>query len=534
MPSPVLIGRRFYLRVRVPHDLLAQARGRTIQLPVAGVWRPVKVGSDVKVSLETMEAAAAKSRFGETYAALLANWEGMRSGPKPLTHKQMLAIAGEVRKIFVEAFDDDPGTTHRWLGILRSNFLAANGNSNRLKIPIAGGGFSDVEQRFGPFTDLKLAQKGLSIPSDQRSALLSLVVAAMDEAAVINLRKADGDYSDSGETKKYPVFVDAITRPIRSQSHKAVATAITFTSVIDEEVRGRSAGKNAVPMRDKSEKKYRTAVEAFELFRQSGDATSVTAREVDSWKQAMLEAGKLSNNTIGQRIQNLRTVIQWAQRHSYGELYPNGNPVDIVGRPAFQTVASTDRTFTMEEAAMTLLASREEVAAELRWLPWMSAYSGARINELAQLTPADFFKVNEDWFFRLTTAGGKTLKTKFSERTVPLHPALLAEGLIDFVESQSDRQARMFHVWSTQAISRWLKKKVGLTRKGLAPNHGWRHLFEDLCINGSLTDAARNYITGRATGKSSEGYGKSQAMLPGLATEMRKIPTIRLDVKRAT
>lgn len=536
MPSPVLIGRRFYLRVRVPQDLLKQARGRTIYLPVASIWRAVKIGSGVKLSLDTSDTATAKTRFSEAYAALQAAWQSMASAPAPLTYKQILALAGEIRSAFVDAFDDEPGTVKTWEHVLVRNHRASAGRAHSLKIPTPETVASDMESRFGTLIDIKLAQRGLSIPPEQRPVLLKMVAEALDEAAIVNLMKADGDYSVSGKTSKYPPFVAAASPVSKIRGpHKAGIGVRTFASVIDEEVRRRSAGKDAVPMREATVKKFRIAADDFSTFRKSGDATTVTAKEADAWKRAMLEAGKLSNNSIKQRLQNFRTVLQWAREHSLGELYPAGNPLDIVKAPAYQTVASDARTFTMQEAATVLLAARKEQAPELRWLPWMSAYSGARINELAQLTRQDFFQVDDDWFFRLTTAGGKTLKTKASERVVPLHPELIREGLVEFLGTfAAHSEQRIFHVWSTQAIQRWVRTKVGLTREELAPSHGWRHLFEDLCMNGGVTDAARSYITGRATGKSSEGYGKSQAMLPGLAKEMRKVPSIPLNSKSST
>jgi integrase len=534
MPSPVLLGRRFYLRVRVPRDLLNIAPGRIVHLPVDGVWRPVKVGSAAKLSLETSDVATAKTRFGEAYAALVQAWEAMRSIPAALTHKQMLALAGEIRGAIVYAFDDEPGSFRMWAKVLVKNQRATIGRSNPLKISTPETIAMDMERRFGSFIDIKLAQKGLSISPEQRPVLLQYVRQALDDAAVVNMAKADGDYSNSGAPTKYPEFVPVgASSQITAKPKQQTAYALTFTSVIDEEVRRRSAGKDAVPMRGATVNKFRSAADGFCIFRGSDDATMVTAREGDDWKQSMLREGKLSNNSIKQRLQNLRTVLQWARQHSLGELYPTGNPLDIVKAPAFQTVASDARTYTMDEAATVLLAARQQAEPELRWLPWMCAYTGARINELAQLTPRDFFKVGGDWFFRLTTAGGKTLKTKASERVVPIHPALVQEGLIDYIDTfPTQGKQRLFHVWSTQAVQRWVRVKVGLTREELAPSHGWRHLFEDLCMNGGVTDAARSYITGRATGKSSEGYGKSQAMLPGLANEMRKVPAIPLKSKR--
>ena len=52
-----------------------------------------------------------------------------------------------------------------------------------------------------------------------------------------------------------------------------------------------------------------------------------------------------------------------------------------------------------------------------------------------------------------------------------------------------------------------LKNTVGLKRKEVD----------------DVLDKARNYITGRAKGNSGAGYGRSEAMLPGLAQQVRKI-----------
>jgi integrase len=530
MSSPVQLGNRFYLRVRVPTELQERARGRNIHLPVAGVWKSVKVGDSVKLSLDTRDPNAAKARFSEAYAALQSVWKAMREAPKLLTHKQMLAIAGELRAVFVDGFDDEPGSPQMWVQVLALNNRAREGQLHPLKVPTVELQAEDMERRFGPLVDINLAQKGIGIPPEQRFTLLKMVAQTLDEAAIISMAKADGDYSDSGKSNKYPVFEPhVIATGVTTSASPVSASSVTFASVINEQVKRRSSGKDAVPPREATIRKFRATVDDFKTYRRSDDAATVTAREAEDWKQAMLDNGELSNNTIGQRIQNLRTVIQWAREQSLGELYPAANPLDLVKRPAYRTVASADRTYTMDEAVTVLAAARKETSTERRWLPWMCAYSGARINEVAQLRKADFFQVGNDWFYRLSTTGGKTLKTRSSERMVPVHPDLLREGLIEFITKLSlSNDERIFSAGAHSTIQRWIRKKLCITRTELAPSHGWRHLFEDLCTGGGMVDAARYYMTGRATGRSSDGYGKSQAMLPGLAAEMRKFPGIPL------
>ncbi|WP_299350233.1 hypothetical protein [uncultured Shimia sp.] len=128
------------------------------------------------------------------------------------------------------------------------------------------------------------------------------------------------------------------------------------------------------------------------------------------------------------------------------------------------------------------------------------------------------------WFYVLTTKGKKTLKNEHSIRKVPVHPDLLAKGLLEFVDGcRKDPQSKLFMRTAQQELSVWVRSKVGVTREEAAPNHGWRHLFEDMAMDGEMTTAAKLYIAGRASGGSADGYGKSDAMLPGLAREMQKI-----------
>ena len=85
----------FFLNVRVPSDLAPRMRATRVTLPVADALVTVGVTDKVFLSLRTKDAALARARFVEAYGALVRHWEALRSGPKPLTHKQLVALAGD-------------------------------------------------------------------------------------------------------------------------------------------------------------------------------------------------------------------------------------------------------------------------------------------------------------------------------------------------------------------------------------------------------------------------------------------------------
>lgn len=347
----------------------------------------------------------------------------------------------------------------------------------------------------------------------------------MHDVPHINQKKARGDYSNTGETDKYPVYKPTESR---LKGTEVSPPKFTFDAVITERERRRAAGKDAKPLAAGVVRKYRMQSEEFAKYRGSDDLTTVTAPEIDSWMQAMVAKGKRSNNTISQYVQNLGTVLTWAHRQSLGQLFSNGNPASVVERPDAALVDSSETTLRLHEATAILRAARLEAQPELRWGPWLMAYSGARVEEVAQLKHGDFFQHGGSWFCHLHTKGQRTLKNRMGIRRIPIHPDLVAEGLIDYVQSIGPLGTTgLFSRHMGRDLRKWVREGVGVTRKALKPNHGWRHLFEDMATG--MPDDAKHYITGRTTGKSGEGYGKSDAMLPALADLMRGVRSYLKD-----
>lgn len=307
----------------------------------------------------------------------------------------------------------------------------------------------------------------------------------------------------------------------------------TFDKIIDEEVKRRARGKNAKPLPDRTVKKYRDAAAVFARFRGSEVASTVKAIEGKNWLEAIQDAQDISNRTIKGKFQNVRTILNWGRQNDPENFMPFGNTMNGIKTPDYATTPSYLRAFTLDEAALVLSAARKETKPMLRWIPWLCAYSGMRVSEAAELRKEDFFEAGEHWFWRVTTVGNRTLKTGSSERRIPVHRALIEEGLIGFVEEA--KSGRLFKgetkdVVSIQPrISTWVRSMIPFEQKpNLSPNHGWRHLFEDLCRRDDVPEDARNYITGRATGKSRDLYGRSDVMLPGLSAAMDKIQPLKV------
>lgn len=69
-------------------------------------------------------------------------------------------------------------------------------------------------------------------------------------------------------------------------------------------------------------------------------------------------------------------------------------------------------------------------------MPLLGAYSGARLSEICQLRVEDITEANGIWCMKIMPEAG-SLKTLGSERVVPLHPAVIEAGFLQFVQVAS-------------------------------------------------------------------------------------------------
>ncbi|MEM9344513.1 MAG: DUF6538 domain-containing protein [Pseudomonadota bacterium] len=466
-------------RVRVPADILERVRGAKISLEVGGVTKAVRVQKEVGCSLGTRDPDEAARRNRHVDNQVKRYWDAVRDGPQRLSNKKCYALAGEVFADWVEVLDEDPGSPEMWQHVLTVNAAVKApspyesltvGSPSETALAKRRALLKRLEERFGGFADVALRRRGLLIDAESRGRLLDAVAAAMDHAAGVNLRKAEGDYAEDGSADRYPTFEEG--RP--------KATGPTLLEVVEKEWGDRASGRTKKPMPDSTLRKYTRVAREFSEFRESGSVGTITAMEADTWVRDMVDEGHLSNNTIAQRLANLKVIVGWARDHSLGnEFVPLVQSLQAVKPPQKNDdVPEGERTFKLDEARRVLRAARGETKPERRWLPWLCAYSGARISEVAQLETDDFRTTEGVDFYILRTGGGRTLKSVGTQRRVPLHSDLIAEGLLEFVAEQ--RRAgggRMFPRRSQGNVCEWIRKGVGITREELQPNHGWRHLF---------------------------------------------------------
>jgi len=113
-----------YLRQRIPADLVAKAKGMALRVPVGDETATLRVGSagTIKVSLRTRDPRQAKERQAKVLAYLDDVWRSLREGPRRLTNREVVALAGDWYRFAKATWEDDPGRATIW-GILHRRTL---------------------------------------------------------------------------------------------------------------------------------------------------------------------------------------------------------------------------------------------------------------------------------------------------------------------------------------------------------------------------------------------------------------------------
>jgi integrase len=517
-----------YLNVKVPADLQKVAAGRRVGLPVGDDTPEVAIGAThVKLSLRTKDLGTGKTRFIIAHAALTAFWDALRRGPQPLTHKERVALAGEVRARIVATYDSDPGDPALWRDVQRVNAFIKDG-TGILPGRQAGEVATPAEMadyRYGRALDALLAERRMILDPTDRPALIEAVARAMDEAAAVNLRKAEGDYSPDTGAARYPALDAPGTKP---------SPRLTFATLFGFWEREHLAEGKRV----RTAKDFRHKLDSLAAFVGHDNAAAVTKANISDWLDHLRHDKGLAAQTVGQKyLAAVKAIYGLAADKSKVA----ANPCGGLKSAKVKRQRTRPKGFTDDEAKSILTCALRDPATlgrmlplnklAIRWTPWIGAYTGARITELTQLRKVDFVTEYAVPCIRLTPEAGSVKSGNY--RLVPVHPHLLEMG-IEALFRESKTEYLFFDPRATKLapadrasavsgkVSEWVRNVAGVTDPKVQPTHGWRHRFRtvgrDIGIDPEYLDAMQGHEDGRAAVE----YGDTT--MKALHREVLKLP----------
>ena len=291
---------------------------------------------------------------------------------------------------------------------------------------------------------------------------------------------------------------------------------------------------------------YRSKLAAFPV-KMSGAAKMTAPQLIELAKAGDLPT--LSAVTVRNRLRVLGAVLGYAVRMDWIK----ENPVDASGVAKAAGNAAKGRAdrrrkdYTKTELHAIFNSQlfspegwrppRKDYGQALYWLPLLMYYTGARREELCQLSAKDVQEEDSIPYLAILSLdeedAGRTVKTESSRRRVPLHDDLVSLGFIDYARSvPQDGQlfpllipspAGFYGANVGKAWAKYLRDVVQL-QSPASPSHGFRHTFKTLSRQVSIPEDVHDAMTGHNDGSVSRDYGSMP--LSRMAEELKLLPPL--------
>jgi integrase len=359
------------------------------------------------------------------------------------------------------------------------------------------------------------------------------------EADPVRQRIADAVHEDRLRQDRERADAAALLTEVRKQ--KAVPLMDLFNAYVAE--------RQPAPA---TVKRWRPVMDHIIAFLGHDDATQIKKVNVVAWKDALL-AEKDADGEPKRRaltvketyLASLKVMLEFGREN--GPLRENA-AADVKVR-APKKVKVRNPGFTDDEAATILRATTQPQPDTLspehrlarRWVPWLCAYTGSRVGEMAQLRAEDVKQIDGVWTVTITPEAGGVKSGKF--RIVPLHPHLIEQGFPDVAANakgplfynpergRGGKDGNPHHKKVGERLGAWVRK-LGVDDPNVQPNHAWRHRFETDMRRARVDYEARHVLVGHAHQTESGTYGEWDAV--ALKREIEKLPRFDLTAKPPT
>jgi len=261
-----------------------------------------------------------------------------------------------------------------------------------------------------------LAARGLVVDQESELVLAKALSFAIQRASLTLARYAKGEFG---------VGPRAGGAGGVWQGNSSVMPDAGLPVPLAELAKGWSAERKPAP---KTLYEWNRVLRQLQAFLGHDDASQIASEDLIAWKGSMVEAGLRPKTIQHAKLAPVRAILQWGVDNRRLAK----NPADHVTIEVKAIATEKKRSFTDDEARMILAAALLEKDSVRRWVPWLGAYSGARVSELCQLRAGDVVELEGIWCMKFDPEAGP-LKNSSSERTIPLHPALIDVGFLKFV-----------------------------------------------------------------------------------------------------
>ncbi len=474
----------------------------------------------------TLSLGEAQAMHAEWLAGVKGRIEELRreaaEAPVVLTRQRARALAGEWYRAVVASESGMPDLNLEW------DWEATRANYFEEEYDDASG-----EVRYRPAAsiiaerDALLESRNMRVTADSADLLLS-ELAELHLAYLERLRRQDAGAVDADPIlHELPMDVPSLAVPRARQPAQA---GVSIKGLFEKHAASGAMVPHTIG-------KWRAAINSLVDHLGHDDAAAVTRMNVASWFSSLIEKGLA--------VKTVRATYRAAAARVFKIAHGNGqigeNPVDRVEVIGPKAAQARRKDISDSEAQLILKAAlkpqseglSERHALARRWVPWICAYTGARVGEITQMRASDIRQEDGVWVFHITPEAGSVKTAK--ARSVPIHSHLIEQGVLAlaragdktplFYDPEAARKESATQPQAKQLgskLAKWVRS-LGVTDVE-SPNHGWRHRWKSQARLHGVDPEARDVIPGHAPGKEGSKYGDAGYPLVALKAEIEKLP----------
>ncbi len=225
----------------------------------------------------------------------------------------------------------------------------------------------------------------------------------------------------------------------------------------------------------------------------------------------------LSKTTVAKYLTRVGALFEYALKNG---LYEGANPATGMNPPKDKRAHEARAPFVKDELVKLFhsddyIEDRHDKSYQF-WMPILALFTGARLNELAQLHLSDIRQAEDGvWVFDINDEEGKRLKAKSSKRIIPIHSFLLNDlnfrSHVEHLKAKGEQ--RLFPELKEgrdgfgRNVSRWFnetyRQKCGIvfTDGRKRDFHSFRDTFITHLVHQKVNDRMRLQVAGHSAGK---------------------------------
>jgi site-specific recombinase XerD len=140
----------------------------------------------------------------------------------------------------------------------------------------------------------------------------------------------------------------------------------------------------------KTRDEFKSKVDKLIAYLGHDDAARVKDTELIAWKQELLMSGA-SHKTVENHLMAIKTLFNFAKKNKKISINP-ASEVSFQAKRRQKQLGYDDA-----DAKKILMAARGETEPHRRWVPWLAAFSGARLEEICGANVADVYEFGGVW-----------------------------------------------------------------------------------------------------------------------------------------